>query len=321
MSELSLPVIVVTEPLNDRTLEFLRQHGRVVLVKAEQVGEVIADADGLVVRTYTPVDPALLDKARRLKVVGRAGVALDNIDVPACKARGIEVVHTPQANTLAVVDYTVGAIILMNRRYWPMSGPLPPGEFHKVRKQVFGRFLRGATLGIVGAGRIGSRVGRAAVGLGMKVLYNDIKDIRLDYPAAAVDKPALYAASDMVTIHVPLTNLTRKFINAQALGQFKKGAQFINAARGPCVDYHALAPAVRSGHIAAATIDCHDPEPPPPDYPMFGLGERVFLTPHVAARVPDAVEAMCDVVYDVVAVLEGRTPRFPAQPEAYGAEA
>jgi phosphoglycerate dehydrogenase-like enzyme len=146
----------------------------------------------------------------------------------------------------------------------------------------------------------------------MGVLVNDIIPVELDYPAEAVDKPTLYARSDIVTIHVPLTRLTHRLICAETLRQFKPGAQFINSARGPCVDYADLAAAIRSGHIAAAAIDCHDPEPPPPDYPMFGL-DNVILTPHIAARVPAAVEAMCDVVYDVVAVLEGRPPTYPAQ--------
>jgi phosphoglycerate dehydrogenase-like enzyme len=205
-------------------------------------------------------------------------------------------------------------ILQMNRRFWPMSGLVSAEEFHRVRKQTFGRFLSGTTLGIVGCGRIGSRVGRAAVALGMKVLYNDIIPIELDYPAEAVDKPTLYARSDIVTLHVPLTHLTRHMICQESLRQFKRGAQFINSARGPCVNYEHLAAAVRSGQVSAAAIDCHDPEPPPPDYPMFGL-PNVILTPHIAARVPAAVEAMCDVVYDVVAVLEGRPPTYPAKDE------
>ena len=183
---------------------------------------------------------------------------------------------------------------------------------------MFGRFLSGTALGIVGAGRIGSRVGRAAAALGMKVLYNDIKQIDLDYPAAGVDKDTLYAQSDIVTIHVPLTDLTRRFIDAAALAKFKPGAMFINAARGQCVDYAALAAAIRGGRIAGAGIDCHDPEPPPPDYPMFGLADRnVILTPHIAARVPEAMEAMCNVVYDIIAVLEGRKPQYAAQEGAF----
>jgi D-3-phosphoglycerate dehydrogenase len=306
-----MPKIVVSEPLNESSVEYLRQHAEVVQTDPEGVREHIADADGLVVRTYTQVNADLLDLATRLRVVGRAGVALENIDIPACRSRGVEVVHTPAANTLAVVDYTIRMIIELNRRFWPMPGPMEPEEFHKARKQTFGRFLASATLGIVGCGRIGSRVGKAAAGLGMTVLYNDILDIDVDYPAEAVDKETLWARSDIVTIHVPLTAQTEKFINADTLAKFKDGAQFINAARGQCVDYVALAGAMKVGKVSASAIDCHDPEPPPPDYPMFGI-EGAILTPHVAARVPEAVQNMSDVVRDVVAVIEGREPEYPA---------
>lgn len=316
MTAPSRPLIVVTEPLSARALEYLRQHGEVRQVPKESIGDVIGQADALVVRTYTQVNEALLAGAKRLKVVGRAGVAIDNIDVHACRSHGVEVVHTPAANTLAVVDYIMGMLVLLNRRYWPMTGPVSPKEFHKARDQMFGRFLADATLGIVGCGRIGSRVGRAAAALGMKVLYNDILDIRVDYPAQAVDKPTLYAQSDIVTIHTPVTELTKHMINAESLAQFKAGAQFINAARGQCVNYHDLAAAIRGGRISAAAIDCHDPEPPPPDYPMFSvMGENVILTPHIAARVPAAMERMCDVVFDIVKVLQGQTPEYPAPRE------
>ena len=307
------PVIVVTEPLSDRALEYLRQHGEVRLGNKDNVGELIADADALVVRTYTLVTPALVARAGKLKVVGRAGVAIDNIDVIACRAKGIEVVHTPAANTLAVVDYVMGMLVLLNRRYWPLKGPVTPEQFHKERNQMYGRFLADATLGIVGCGRIGSRVGRAAAALGMRVLYNDILDIKVDYPAQAVGKPTLYANSDIITIHTPVTPQTTHMINAAAIAQFKKGVQFINAARGQCVNYHDLAAGIRSGQVSAAVIDCHDPEPPPPDYPMYSvMGENVILTPHIAARVPAAMERMCDVVYDIVNVLEGKPPQYPA---------
>ncbi len=313
------PTVVVTEPLTDSAIEYLNEHAEVIRSSAENVGDVIGRADGLVVRTYTQVDEALLENAGRLKVIGRAGVALENIDVPAAKNRGIEVVHTPAANTLAVVDYTIAMILMLNRRFWPMDGHLPPEQFHKVRKQRFGRFLADMTLGIVGCGRIGSRVGRAAAGLGIKVIYNDIRPISLDYDAESADKADLYARSDVVTLHVPLTDLTRQLINVETLRQFRNGAQFINAARGPCVDYAALAEAVKAGRISAIAIDCHDPEPPPTDYPLFDLpAEQAILTPHIAARVPKAMENMCEVVHDVIAVLQGRTPQYPARPEAYG---
>ncbi len=317
MSASPKPIIVVTEPLNKRSLEHLHSCGQVREVCAEELDDAIADADALVVRTYTTVDESLLDRAKRLKVVGRAGVALDNIDVPAARARGVEVVHTPEANTLAVVDYTVRMIIELNRRFWPMSGPVSPEQFHKIRKQTFGRFVSSITLGIIGCGRIGSRVAKAAGALGMKVIYNDIRPIELDYPAEEVDKPTLYAQSDIVTIHTPLTDLTRGLICTETLGRFKSGAQFINAARGQCVNYHDLAEAIRSGRICGVAIDCHAPEPPPADYPMFGLdNDNVILTPHIAARVPEAMDRMCDVVYDITAVLAGEKPKFPAEIDA-----
>ena len=304
--------VVVSEPLSDRALAYLAEHAEVVRTDAENVLDHIADADGLVVRTYTQVNDELLDRAGRLKVVGRAGVALENIDVPAARSRGVEVVHTPAANTLAVVDYTIAAIIRMNRRFWALDGYVTPEEFHRMRKGSYGRFLADMTLGIVGCGRIGSRVGEAAAALGMTVLYNDIIPIELNYAAQAVDKPALYSQSDIVTIHVPLDESTEGMIDATALEMFKDGAQFINAARGPCVNYSDLAAALRAGRISGATVDCHSPEPPPEDYPMFGL-ENVTLTPHTAARVPQAVENMCDVVFDIIAVLQGRPPQYPAK--------
>jgi D-3-phosphoglycerate dehydrogenase len=310
------PVVVVTEPLDQPSLAFLAEHAEVRSIKIEELPQHIASADGLVVRTYTQVTAELLDQAPRLKVVGRAGVALENIDVPACRERGIEVVHTPAANTLAVVDYTIRMIIELNRRFWPMTAPMTEKEFFASRKNMYGRFISGLVLGIIGCGRIGSRVGRAAAGLGMTVLYNDIRYIDLDYSATRVDKPTIYAQSDIVTVHVPLTDLTRNLINAQSLRQFKRGAQIINAARGGCVVAADLAAAVRSGRIAGVAIDCHEPEPPPLDYPLYGL-ENVILTPHVAARVPDALAAMCGVVRDVAAVLEGRAPEYPAAEGSY----
>lgn len=323
MSADTKPTVLVSEPLSQRALSALAEQAEVRRVDVQAQGmeavyEAVGDVDGLVVRTYTQVDEALLDRAPRLKAVGRAGVAIDNINVPACRARGVEVVHTPAANTLAVVDYTVRMLIELNRNFWPITPPVSPEEFHRARKQTYGRFLSELTLGIVGCGRIGSRVGRAAAGLGMNVLYNDILDIEVDYPAAAVDKHTLYSSSDIVTIHTPLTDLTRGLIDADALSQFRPGAQFINAARGACVNYADLAAAVRRGRISGVVIDCHDPEPPPPDYPMFHLHDtdaRVILTPHIAARVPQAVENMCDVVFDVLGVLRGETPRYPAPDE------
>ncbi|MFC1652566.1 NAD(P)-dependent oxidoreductase [Planctomycetota bacterium] len=316
MNDSARPTVVVSETLDEKALDYLAEHATVILATPENILDIIGPADGLCVRTYTQVDQALLDTAPRLKVVGRAGVALENIDVLACRARGVEVVHTPEANTLAVVDYTMAVILRMNRRFWPMTGFMTDEQFHGVRKGTFGRFLADATLGIIGAGRIGSRVAAAAAGLGMTVLYNDILDITLDCNATPVDKATLFAESDIITIHVPLTDLTNKMINADSLAKFKDGAQFINAARGPCVDYDALGAALRSKKLSAVTVDCHDPEPPPEDYALFGLN-NAYLTPHTAARVPQAMANMSKVVEDIVAMLQGREPRFAAQEGAF----
>ena len=310
------PTVVVAEVLQQPALEYLENHANIVHATPETVGDFIADADGLVVRTYTQVNRDLLDRAPKLKVVARAGVALENVDVRECWARDIAVVHTPAANTLAVVDYTIRMMIEMNRKFWPMPSYTTPEDFHKLRKQTFGRFLADCTLGIIGAGRIGSRVARAASALGMTVLYNDILDIKFDFPAKAVSKDELYARADIITIHTPVTDLTRKFINAESLGKTKPGVQFINAARGHCVDYDALGEFVRTGHVSAAVIDCHDPEPMPEDYPLWGL-ENVILTPHVAACVPKAKLNMSMVVKDVVAVLQNRSPEYPAVEGAF----
>jgi phosphoglycerate dehydrogenase-like enzyme len=315
----SKPTVLVTETLAPKAMEYLRARAEVIEATPETVGEKIAQADGLAVRTYTQVTAALLDQAPRLKVVGRAGVALENIDVPACRARGVEVVHAPEANTLAVVDYVTRMLVEMNRRFWPIEGYVSAEEFHAIRKQTFGRFLADLTLGVIGLGRIGSRVGRIADAMGMRVLGNDIlppEQLLVDYPIEWVSKDELYAQSDIITIHVPLTKETTKFIDAAALAKCRDGVQFINAARGPCVDYDALGAAVRSGKVSAAVVDCHDPEPMPDDYPLFGLA-NVILTPHVAACVPKAKENMSMVVTDIIAVLEGKEPQFPAREGSY----
>ncbi len=310
------PIVVVAEELRQPALDLLAKHATIVHATPETAASVIADADGLVVRTYTQVNDALLDAAPKLKVVGRAGVALENIDVLAARARGIEVVHTPAANTLAVVDYTTRMLVELNRRFWPITAALSPEEFHAVRSQSYGRFLADCTLGIIGAGRIGSRVGRVAAALGMTVLVNDIRDIELDYPHEIVSKEELYRRSDIITLHTPITELTHHLICDDTLAQCKPGVQIINAARGGCVDYPALARSVVAGQVSGAAIDCHDPEPIPADYPLLGL-ENVILSPHVAACVPAAKLRMSMVVTDVIKVLCGETPDYPAEEGAF----
>lgn len=315
----SRPVVVVAETLQPPAMDYLLQHATVIESTPARAIEDIDQADGLVVRTYTQVNSELLARAEKLRVVGRAGVALENIDVPACQARGVEVVHTPAANTLAVVDYVTRMLVEMNRKFWPLEGYVPAEEFHTIRKQMHGRFLADCTLGIIGMGRIGSKVGRIAKAMGMRVLGNDIlppAELDVEYDIEWVDKETLYAEADIITIHTPVTEQTRQIINTESIAKMKAGVQFINAARGHCVDYPALGQALRNGQVGFAVIDCHDPEPMPEDYPLFGL-DNVILTPHVAACVPKAKFNMSMVVTDVIAVLQGNPPKYPAQEGSY----
>ena len=179
-----------------------------------------------------------------------------------------------------------------------------------------GRELCGLTLGIVGLGRIGTCVGRTcAAGPGMRVLYNDIVDVGpLDFEAAAVGKSELFRTADVVSLHVPLTPLTRQMINANVLATFKPGATLINTARGAVIDLAALADALRREKLAGAALDVFQPEPPPVDHPIRSA-PNVLLSPHVAARTEAGLARMNDVVHDVIAVLEGRFPQYPAPME------
>lgn len=177
-----------------------------------------------------------------------------------------------------------------------------------------GRELRGLTLGVVGMGRIGSAVARiCGQGLGMRILYNDIRNIGpLPFPTTAAAKEALYRESDIVTMHVPLTDATRGMINAETLRLFRSSATLINTARGPVVSANALAEALGSGRLAGAALDVHDPEPPGEDHPLL-RAPNVLLSPHIGARTRSGLSRMNDVVDDVIAVLEGRRPAYAVE--------
>jgi phosphoglycerate dehydrogenase-like enzyme len=311
------PVVLVTEGSDAKPLEWLKERARVIEVSHEDPAFEghLASAEGMVVRTYTRVNDALLAKAPRLKVVGRGGVGLENIDVTACRRRGVEVVYTPDANTWAVADYVLGYLLQLLRP-WAFLRDLvySPKEFKRIRDTVRGRQLNELTLGILGMGRVGRRVGKiASEGFGMRVLYNDLLDVasQLTFPAEAVEKETLYRESDVLSLHVTMLPGNENLVGAQQLAVMKRGAVVVNTSRGEVLDAKALAEAIRSGHIAGAAIDVFHPEPPGADFPLLGM-EHVLLTPHLAARTYTAIENMSWVVRDVVEVLEGRTPRYPA---------
>src|SRR3954454_2153336 len=262
----SSPLVLVTEGSDARPLEWLRARCRVVEAAPDSpaFGDHIDSADALVVRTYTNGNEPLLSRAPKLKVVGRGGVGLENIDVPACRRRGIEVVYTPDANTLAVGDFVFGYLPRLVRGWaFFKDQVLDPKEFKRLRDTLRGKQLNELTLGILGMGRVGRRVGHiAARGFGMNVLYNDLADVRpqLAFPATAVDKPTLYQSADVLSLHVDMRPGNENLVGRDQLALMKPGSILINTSRGEVLDVHALADSLRSGKIAAAALDVFWPE-------------------------------------------------------------
>lgn len=298
------PIVLVTEGSDPQPLQWLRQRADVREIRTDdpQFDAELAQADAMVVRTYTKVNEALLSKAPRLRVVGRGGVGIENIDVAACRARGVEVVYTPDANTLAVGDFVFGYMLQLLRPWcFFRDRTYSPAEFKQIRNTVRGVQLNELTLGILGMGRVGRRVGTiGATGFGMKVIYNDLRDVadELTFPAQAVDKSTLYAQADVLTLHVDMRPGNEHLVSADQLALMKSTSIVINTSRGEVLDTDALAAAIREKRLAGAALDVFAPEPPPADFPLLGLG-NVLLTPHLAARTTTAMANMSWVVRDI----------------------
>lgn len=273
--------------------------------------DALADADALLVRTYAKITDRILAAAPNLKVIGRGGVGLDNIDLDSARRRGIVVVHTPAAATRSAAEHTIALMLALERRLIDNDRAVRDGRFAEFRRQVRYRELPGLTLGVVGMGRIGATVAKIAHdGLGMKIVYNDIKTVGpFPFATAIDDKRVLYESADVVTLHVPLTSQTRGLIDAAALSCFRPENTLINTSRGAVVELVALAEALQSGRIAGAALDVFDPEPPPADHLILS-SPNVLLTAHTAARSTAALARMDDVIDDVIRVLTGQAPRY-----------
>jgi phosphoglycerate dehydrogenase-like enzyme len=318
IGHMSKPVVLVTEGSDAKPLEWLRERAEVVEVGVEDegFGRELARAEGMVVRTYTKVNEGLLARAPKLRVVGRGGVGLENIDVKACRARGVEVVYTPDANTVAVGDFVFGYALQLLRPWGFFKDRVYEAkEFKRIRNTVRGRQLDELTMGILGMGRVGKRVGRiAAEGFGMQVIYNDVLDIApetLSFKAERVEKDRLYREADILSLHVTMLPGNENLVGREQIAVMKRGAILINTSRGEVLDAGALREAIVEGRLTGAAIDVFDPEPPKEDFPLLGL-ENVLLTPHLAARTYTAIENMSWVVRDVVGVLEGKAAKYPA---------
>ncbi len=281
--------IIVADKISERGLALLRDTGwDIVVSPGAALPSEIASADGLVVRSATKVTRDLLGKAARLKVVGRAGVGVDNIDLDAATHRGVLVMNTPGGSSVSVAEHTLALMLALAR-----SVPQANASIHlgKWEKSASGTELRGKTIGLIGLGRIGTEVARRAHALEMEVLAHD----PYVTPAAARESQVelvalddLFRRSDFLSLHTSLSPSTEKMINAAAIAKMKRGARIINCARGELIDEAALAEALRSGQIAGAGLDVFAVEPPK-NSPLIGL-PNVIATPHIGASTAEAQE-------------------------------
>lgn len=280
----------------------------------------VVDADALIVRTGGDIDAPLMDCGARLKVVGRHGVGYDQIDIPAATERGIQVVYTPGANTQSVCEHVFGMIIGLSKHFPEMTAALAGGDYF-FRTKMTGRDLFGRTLGIIGFGRIGRRVGEVArAGFGMRVLYHDIvpapPDVEARTGALRVSFEQVLGESEYLTLHVPLDASTRAMIDRTAIAQMRPDAILINACRGPVVVEKAVAEALDAGRLWGYGGDVFEVEPPPPGHPLIGRPD-VILTPHSAAQTEEGLRNMATgVATDVLGVLRGEAPLNPVNDPA-----
>jgi D-3-phosphoglycerate dehydrogenase len=317
------PLVLVAEGAEAEPLAWLRERASVVEAGIDdpEFADAISAAQGLLVRSYTKVDAALLEQAPALRVVGRGGVGLESIDVPACRDRGVTVVYTPEANSCAVAEFVTGmAVRLVRPFHLNELEPWTGSHFKRLRADT-GEQLQDLTLGILGMGRVGLAVaGIMERGLGMRVRYHDLRDVRpavesAGLAAEAVGFDDLVTGCDVLSLHVDGRPGNRHLIDRTVLeeGAFR---WLINTSRGLVLDATALSPALSKGLLQGVAVDVFDPEPPTADSPWVPLlarwPGRVLLTPHMASRTTTAVQNMGWVVRDVMAVLEGRPPRYPA---------
>jgi len=309
--------VLIFEAIHPAALAWLRERAEVAFapdLREEALLPLVVAVDGIVIRANGRVTDRLLAHAPRLRVVGRHGVGLDNVDLDACTRRGIWVVYTPLANVEAVAEHAVGLMLAVAKRIVEGDRAVRAGEFAAARHRLVGQELHGQTLGIAGFGRIGQRVAeicRAA--FAMPVMFADLlshEEVAARLGAQRVPLDELLARSDVISLHLPLTPQTRHLIDGPALARMKPGAILINTARGAVVDETALLAALRDGRLAAG-LDVFADEPLPPGNPLPML-PNVVLTPHCASHTEGALLAMAMVVEDVVRVLHGEAPRYPA---------
>ena len=289
------PRVLVSDDLSPTAVQILRDRGIEVdfdptLGKdKERLAAVIGDYDGLAIRSATKVTAKLLEGARRLRVVGRAGIGVDNVDIPAASRKGVIVMNTPFGNAITTAEHAIAMMFAVARQIPEASASTHAGKWEKAR--FMGVELCNKTLGVIGAGNIGAIVCDRALGLRMKVVAFDpfLSEERAQKMGVQkVDLDELLARADIITLHAPLTDKTRNILSAEAIARTKPGVRIVNCARGGLVDEAALAAAIRAGHVAGAAFDVFEVEPAT-DSPLFGL-PNVVCTPHLGASTIEAQE-------------------------------
>jgi D-3-phosphoglycerate dehydrogenase len=301
----SKPRVLVREPIAEAGVQLLRERFDVDVDGKGELAETIADYDAIVIRSATKLTADLIERASRLKVIGRAGVGVDNVDVEAATRRGIVVANAPESTVTSAAEHTVGLLVALARNIPQAHAALKQGRWE--RSAWGGVELEGKTLGVLGFGRIGQQVARRALGLGMRAVAYDpfvAKERFRELGAERAETPEdVLAAAEFLTLHLPLTDETRGFLNAETIARLPDGARVINAARGELVDEQALVEALRSGKVASAAIDVFGQEPY--SGPLLEL-ENVVVTPHLAASTEEAQDRAGVIVAEqVAAALEG----------------
>ncbi len=305
--------ILVSDGLEEEGLEMLRKVGSVTVdakITPEDLLKALPEYDALIVRSRTKVTKEVLQSSQRLKVVGRAGVGVDNIDLQAAKAAGVVVVNSPLAATNAVAELTLGFMLALARRIPDMNASMKAEKWEK--SSFKGSELEGKTLGLLGLGRIGARVAELAKAFGMKVLAYDPfvspEDIRLRHAEPATFDEIL-GVSDYISLHLPLTDGTRSLLATSQFEAMKTGVRLICAARGGVVDEAALKEALDSGKVAGAALDVFSAEPPASG--SIATHPKVLGSPHIGAQTKEAqTKAGIGIAEEVITVLAGEEPRF-----------
>ena len=305
--------IIIADGLNENGQSLLRAAAQVddcTGISPEELLKEIGDYDALVVRSRTRVTETVFEAAGRLKVVGRAGVGVDNIDLAAASRHGVTVVNAPLSTTLAVAEQTLALMLALARHIPRADATMKAGQW--IKKELEGVELYGKVLGILGLGHIGAEVARRAAAMGMRVLGYDAllsEEVIRQHGAQPVALQELYARSDFISLHVPLTPETRGMVNGQSLGAMKRGVRLVCTARGGIIDETDLLGALETGQVAGAALDVFAKEPP--GLTALVAHPNVIATPHVSAQTAEAQSrAAGDIANEVLAALRGEALRW-----------